>query len=109
MTDLAAWIAVLVGIAARLAIPILVTAAAVYFLRRLDARWQREARSAPVEVRKPACWEVQACPAERSHDCPGRLSPLPCWQARRSANGYLREQCLTCIVFLKAPAPQMIA
>ncbi len=99
--------AILLGIAARLVIPLFVTLVAVFFLRRLDARWQKEGRNPPARVEKPACWEIMGCPPEASKECIGRTSPLPCWQAQRTANGYLREQCLTCKVFQKAPAPSL--
>jgi hypothetical protein len=108
MSDLTAPIALLVGVAARLAVPILVTAVAVYVLRMLDAHWQIEAGNRPAQqqtIEKPACWEVNGCSPEQRKDCPGYVSPLPCWQARRTANGYMREECLGCGVFLKAPAP----
>ena len=104
MNDLYSLIAILVGIAARIAIPALVTALAVYSLRRLDARWQSEATKTPTRLEKPACWEIKGCSPERRKDCPGYGSALPCWQARRTSNGYLREECLGCKVFLKAPA-----
>ena len=100
MSDFYRLMAILTGFVARIAIPVLFTALAVYFLRRLDARWQSEGRSTPA---KPACWETMGCAPERRKDCPGYLSALPCWQARRSANGYLREECLACKIFLKAP------
>ncbi len=104
MNDLYGVIVVLAGIAARIAIPILITALAVYFLRKLDARWQREGAKMPTKMEKPACWEIMGCSPALRKDCPGYLSALPCWQARRSSNGYLREECLACKVFLKAPA-----
>jgi hypothetical protein len=104
MNDLYSVIAVLAGIAARIALPILVTALAVHFLRRLDARWQSEAKNVPSRAEKPACWEIMGCSPARRKDCPGYVSALPCWQARRLSNGYLREECLACKVFLKAPA-----
>ncbi len=107
MDALNLFLAILLGIAARLVIPIFVTILAVYFLRRLDARWQKEATNPPARVEKPACWEINGCPPDQSKTCVGRTSPLPCWQARRTANGYLREQCLTCTIFLKAPAPTL--
>ncbi len=103
MKDLYSVAAVLAGIAVRIAVPILVTALAVHFLRKLDARWQSEGRNVPTRMEKPACWETMGCLPERRKDCPGYLSALPCWQARRSANGYLREECLACKIFLKAP------
>jgi len=105
MSDLASMAAILVGIATRLAIPILVTTLAVYFLRRLDARWQAEGQLLPVKVNKPACWETMGCSLAQRKTCPGFASALPCWQARRTTSGYLREECLSCKVFLKAPVP----
>jgi hypothetical protein len=107
MTDLTGLLAVLTGIAVRLLIPILVTMAAVYFLRKLDAHWRAEGRKAPTGVMKPACWEIMGCSPARRKNCPGFVSALPCWQARRAPDGYLREQCLSCKVFLKAPAPSL--
>jgi hypothetical protein len=107
MVDLNLLLAIVVGIAARLVIPIFVTILAVYFLRRVDARWQKEATIPPTRLEKPACWEIKGCSPEVSKHCAGRTSPLPCWQARRTANGYLSEQCLTCTIFLKAPAPTL--
>lgn len=106
MEELRVLLAILIGIASRLAFPILITAIAVFFLRRLDARWQSEGQHAPVKVQKPACWEINGCPPARSAECPGRTSPLPCWQALRTDNGYLREECLGCAIFVKAPAPR---
>jgi hypothetical protein len=107
MSDLQSLIIVLAGIAIRLVIPILITGVAVHFLRRLDASWQSEAKSVPLRLQKPACWEIMGCSPARRKNCPGRLSALPCWQARRLANGYLREECLSCKVFLKAPMPSL--
>ena len=107
METLSLWFAIMVGIAARLVVPIFVTMLAVYLLRRLDARWEREAQAPTVKVEKPACWEIKGCSPEASKECIGRTSPLPCWQAQRTSNGYLREQCLACVVFVKAPAPSL--
>jgi hypothetical protein len=108
MSELSAPITLLVGLAARLAVPILVTAVAVYVLRMLDAHWQSQASSSTIQlqvVEKPACWKVMGCSAEQRKTCPGFASALPCWQARRTANGYMLEECLACKIFLKAPAP----
>ncbi len=107
MNDLYSLLAVLTGIAIRLAIPVLITALAVYLLRRLDEQWQSEGKSMPAKIVKPACWEILGCPPARQKNCPGHLSAWPCWQARRLANGYLREECLSCKVFLKAPVPDL--
>jgi hypothetical protein len=107
MTDLHVLAVFLIGIAVRLVIPVLVTVLAVYLLRRLDAHWQSEGMSIPANVEKPACWEINGCPPAQRKECSGYLSPLPCWQARRSPNGYLREECLSCKVFLSAPLPNL--
>ncbi len=107
MNDFYTAIAFLAGIAVRLAIPVLITVVLVQCLRILDAHWQLEAQSVPTVVEKPACWEVKNCPPDRRKDCPGYVSPLPCWQAQRTANGYLREECLGCRVFVRAPVPSL--
>lgn len=105
MLDTTVGFAVLAGLAVRLAIPILITAAAVVGLRQLDAHWQSEARTAGPEVHKPSCWKTQGCAPGKRKDCPGYRSPLPCWQAFRLQNGYLDERCLGCQVFAEAPLP----
>jgi hypothetical protein len=99
--------AVITGFALRLAIPIAITAIAIYFLRRLDTRWQAEAEEQlllPV-VEKPKCWEVNGCTPEMRATCAGYQSDQPCWQAFREENGHLKERCLGCDVFRKAPIP----
>ncbi len=107
MSEFSAALAVVIGVLLRLAIPVLLTIVIVQLLRIQDARWQQEAEQVPSLVEKPACWEINNCPADRRKDCPGYTSPLPCWQARRLTNGYLREECLSCKIFLKAPAPSL--
>ncbi|GAB4504489.1 MAG: hypothetical protein Fur0043_14830 [Anaerolineales bacterium] len=98
-------LAVVMGIVLRLALPIGITALAVYFLRKLDARWQAKATQQVPNVEKPACWEVNHCLPEMREACPGYQSVWPCWQAFRGPNGYLQERCLGCNVFKKAPIP----
>ena len=110
METITAILAVITGIALRLAIPIGITAIAIYFLRRLDNRWQAEAKEQlllPV-VEKTKCWEIHGCTAEMRAACAGYQSELPCWQAFRKENGYLQERCLGCDVFKKAPIPSNI-
>jgi hypothetical protein len=107
MKEIYGVIAVLIGIAVRLVVPVLLTAVVVYLLRRLDAEWQREGKTAPIKVQKSKCWDTMHCPPERRKDCPGYVSELPCWQARRLSSGYLRNECLGCKVFLKAPVPSL--
>jgi len=98
-------LAILTGLILRLAVPIVVTALLIYFLRRLDARWQAEAKLVPLEVKKLKCWEIKGCTPEQIKNCPSPKSSLPCWQVHRLPNGYLREECLECQIFREAPAP----
>lgn len=102
-----ALLAVLAGLFLRLAIPVAITVLAVYILHKLDKRWQEEAASvAPAAVvKKIPCWDVKNCSAEQRANCSGYTSPKPCWQTRRLPNGYLRKECLGCLVFLQAPIP----
>lgn len=105
MNDINSLLAVVIGLAVRLAIPILFTALAVAFLRKLDARWQAEGENVPSDVEAPKCWEVKNCTPEEQAECEAAHSNMPCWQVKRLPNGYLREECLDCEVFYKAPTP----
>jgi hypothetical protein len=107
MSEIYAVAVVLAGFVVRLGIPVFLTVLIVHFLRILDERWQLEGKTLPAQVEKPACWEIKNCPPGAWKDCPGYTSPLPCWQARRMANGYLREECFACKIFLKAPVPSL--
>lgn len=107
MEALTALAAIAIGLLLRLAIPILITALVVYFLKKLDARWQAEGEMPLASVQKPECWQIKNCPIETAAVCPGHLSPLPCWQVFRLPNGYLRERCLSCEVFRGAPLPAL--
>lgn len=98
-------LAVITGLVVRLALPILLTALVILFLRRLDSHWQSEARYAPIKVEKPQCWKIKDCTPSQQKVCPAVKSSLPCWQVFRLRNGYLREQCLTCDVLARAPLP----
>lgn len=100
-------LAVLAGLGLRLAVPILITLLVVYILHKVDIHWQEEAAQTPppVIVEKVRCWEAMNCPASKVDECPAPVSEKPCWQVRRLPNGYLREECLTCRVFLQAPIP----
>jgi hypothetical protein len=106
-------ISVGIGVALRFAIPLGATIAIVWWLRRLDARWQSESQSRPVQVvgewsRAPRCWETRNCPPERRANCPAYARPdIPCWQVFRSADGSLKTACLTCSVFRNAPVPRL--
>jgi hypothetical protein len=104
MNTIISLLAILAGLLLRLAIPIAVTAVFIYFLRKLDTRWQLDAQI-PAAVEKPECWKINGCTPEQRTNCVGASSFLPCWQVYRLPNGYLREECLSCEVFINAPAP----
>jgi hypothetical protein len=91
----------------RLAIPIIVTALAAHFLRKLDAHWQveYEGQHQPPKGSKPECWKIKGCKPEQRETCPASLSSQPCWQVFRQQDGRLKEECLSCEVFLKSPTP----
>lgn len=96
-----------IGLLLRLAIPITGTILLMYFLRKLDAHWQMEAKSVPLQVEKVECWNLKGCSDGQCKDCIGATSPLPCWQAFRQPNGYLQEKCISCEVFVNAPIPAL--
>lgn len=100
--------AVLFGLFARIILPLLATALLVYGLRALDLRWQREAkRERDLLTRDESpCWKEQGLSAEEIQ-ARAAASGKACWQIHRLSNGYLREACLDCEVFLDAPAPAL--
>jgi hypothetical protein len=105
METLTSFLAILAGVFLRLAIPIVGTSCLIFFLRRLDARWQAAARLQPSPVEKPECWKIKGCSPEQQRNCIAGSSSLPCWQVYRLPNGYLREECISCEVFVNAPVP----
>ncbi|MGE5463931.1 MAG: hypothetical protein ACM3PS_11290 [Syntrophothermus sp.] len=107
MDTLTSLLYLLVGLLLRLAIPIAATLLVIFFLRKLDKRWQAEAELQPVTVEKPECWKVKGCTPEQMKNCQAASSSLPCWQVNRQPNGYLNEKCLTCDVFVEAPVPTL--
>lgn len=102
------------GLLLRLGIPLFLTLGLAWLLRRLDARWQAEARqlvssgkATPARVLVPRCWLLKDCPPERRRACPAfPESEVPCWQLFRDKQGRMLEMCLSCDVFLRAPVPQ---
>lgn len=107
METLAAFAVLCFGLLVRLALPIAITVGLIYFLRRLDLRWQAEAQLEPVTVQKPECWKIRGCSLEQRKDCMAFSTPLPCWQVFRLPNGYLREECISCKVLIDAPIPAL--
>ena len=113
----------------RLGIPVLVTVAIAYGLRRLDARWQAEAEAkaqtksvvpqAPqpkparigngitIPLRQPVagaagqpCWSLKGCSELMRANCAAFHQPnVPCWSARMNAEGRLPEGCKDCKVY----------
>lgn len=106
MNALTAILAVLVGIALRLLVPLALTALVVFLLQRLDARWQAEAEREKNMLLsgEPVCWKEQGLSA-REMSLRLAKGERPCWQSCRLPNGHLREECLSCEVFREAPAP----
>jgi hypothetical protein len=99
-------LAILVGLAMRLALPVAITMIAVYLLRKLDEHWQKQAEyelAHPVE--EAQTWDLKDCPIEKRSAQPVATSSLPCWQTHRLPNGYLDDECLSCEIFHDAPAP----
>jgi hypothetical protein len=98
-----------VGAFLRLAVPLMVTALIVYLLRRLDVRWQAEAGKECVLLLNDdmPCWKEQGFSAAEIK-MRAAQNTQPCWQTYRLSNGYLREACLDCEVFLSAPAPAVV-
>ncbi|MCE9647040.1 MAG: hypothetical protein K8S20_13645 [Chloroflexi bacterium] len=99
-------LAVLTGLFVRLIVPLAITALVVFALRKLDARWQAEAeleRKTLVKDEMP-CWKEQGLSTEEIK-FRAEKDNQPCWQTHRLSNGYLREACLDCEVFLDAPVP----
>ena len=105
METVMALLALCVGLLVRLALPIAATLVLVYFLRNLDSRWQEEGQLQPTLVQKLECWKIKDCPPEQQKNCLARTSPLPCWQVYRLPNGYLREECISCRIFIDTPIP----
>ena len=107
METISSILVLLVGLLIRLAVPIAMTVILIFLLRKLDARWQKEANSPTLVVQKPECWKTKGCSPEQIACCTAAKSPLPCWQVSRLPNGYLREECLACNVFIQTPMPKL--
>jgi hypothetical protein len=100
------------GLLIRMGIPILITILLVRWLRRLDERWQSEAKAKRSPVSDTArainigCWEIKGCSAEQTANCRARANlDTPCWQLFRGSDGHLQERCIGCEVFRKSPLP----
>ena len=107
MDTLTSMLVFLAGVLIRLVVPLSLTALVVFFLRKLDARWQAEAELEKKMLAndEAPCWREQGLSMDRIAQM-SAASGKPCWQIKRLPNGYLREECLDCDVFLSAPIPQ---
>jgi hypothetical protein len=111
----------------RLGVPLAITLAVGYALLRLDAKWQAEAwaewESGQLEEQaaqaaggatslaaKQACWELKGCGQAVRDQCPAFKRPsIPCWLARRRAEGRLPAACYDCGLFSLKQVSQSIA
>lgn len=96
----------LAGLFVRLIVPLLITALIVLALGKLDARWQADAEKERVGLLKDEtpCWKEQGLSMDEIK-MRAEKNNQPCWQTHRLSNGYLREACFDCEVFLAAPIP----
>jgi hypothetical protein len=107
METISSFLVLIAGLLIRLAIPLALTAILIFFLRKLDAHWQAEAQLPQPAVPSIECWKIKNCSSEQRKVCVAYQAALPCWQAKRLPNGYLREECLSCEIFIEAPMPAL--
>jgi hypothetical protein len=96
----------LTGLFVRLVVPLAITALIVFVLHKLDVRWQAEAEKEHRNLvsDETPCWKEQGLSTDEIKFRADEDNQ-PCWQTHRLSNGYLREACLDCDVFLSAPIP----
>lgn len=97
----------MLGFAMRLGVPLLATLLLIYGLQKLDTRWQKEAEVEHTLLSMKDgvfCWKDRGLSQEEFKTHASECDK-PCWQVYRLPNGYLREACLNCEVFINAPAP----
>lgn len=93
--------------ALRCIVPLAITIGLGYLMNRLVDRWEAEdaRKLAAAPTPKPAtqsilsipCWVTNSCPEKAREKCPAYRNPsLPCWEARRKADGTLMAQCADC-------------
>jgi hypothetical protein len=73
----------------RIGIPLAATFAIAYGLKRLDARWQREAQQRSTSLADAIANKCRFA---------GQTNPV-CWVARRQAEGHLTAECRSCAQF----------
>lgn len=90
--------------ALRLGVPVGLTVAIGYLLRRLDSRWEAEARARPEVIRRHRaaaaqrpCWEERGCTeSEKSRCAACQHTDIPCWLARLRSERRLPATCPEC-------------
>jgi hypothetical protein len=102
-------IAVLLGFALRVAVPIAVTLAAGRWLEKRLAPAEEstdERRTATPWITRTGnvirvhCWDVKRCESARRAQCSAFKNPeLPCWLALQAQGEKLREDCFTCELY----------
>lgn len=109
----------------RLGVPLAITLAVGYFLRRLDAKWEAEAwaqweasqlqemavaESKLPKAAKQACWAQKGCTETIRANCAAPKQPdIPCWMARRRSEGRLPSECYNCENFSLKQVAQSLA
>ncbi len=113
----------------RLGVPLAITLAVGYLLLRLDRKWQAEAWAewessklkqgeqagqaagrATSSVAEQLCWDLKECSQATREQCPAFKRPnIPCWLARRRAEGRLPAACYDCELFSLKQVSQSIA
>ena len=92
------------AILVRIGIPLALTFALGWYLRKLDAKWRDEAAQAKGQVSFSAtlpsstlqCWEFNECPEEKRKNCVAyQNTETPCWEALK-INGTLAKSCQSC-------------
>jgi hypothetical protein len=106
--------------ALRLGVPVVLTFAVGFLLRRLDMKWEADAQreavettasvapAAPKRSKSLPCWLIKGCSEDMVRNCPAHQNQsLPCWLARLRAEGRIPQLCATCDLF-RTPAPSHI-
>jgi len=104
MDEIFITIYVIFGFVLRLGIPIGLTIALGWFLRRLDARWREEAeqykqvtyREVFIAPSIERCWDYNNCSQDLREGCLAyQYQESPCWEIFR-LNGSIRNKCRQC-------------
>ncbi len=91
---------ILLILLSRILIPLVLTALIVYWLHKLDLRWQAEAeKERDLLLNKGIpCWIEQGLSFEESR-LRASAAEQPCWTAHHAPNGHMLEACIECEVY----------